>query len=109
EDFLWFTFFHEAAHILKHGKKDVFIEAPEGTADAATKKKEEEANAFAADFLIPREAHRELIRLKPFTSAKIGRFADRLGIAPGIVVGRLQHDKLIPFKQHNGLKRRFQF
>lgn len=109
EDFLWFTFFHEAAHILKHGKKDVFIEAPEGTADAATQKKEEEANAFAADFLIPREAYRELLTLKPFTTEKIRRFSERLGIAPGVVVGRLQHDKLIPFKQLNGLKRRFQF
>jgi HTH-type transcriptional regulator / antitoxin HigA len=109
EDFLWFTFFHEAAHILKHGKKDVFIEAPEGTADAATQKKEAEANAFAADFLIPREAYRELLALKPFTTANIRRFAKHLGIAPGIVVGRLQHDKLIPFKQLNGLKRRFQF
>jgi HTH-type transcriptional regulator / antitoxin HigA len=109
EDFLWFTFFHEAAHILKHGKKDVFIEAPEGTADAVTQRKEVEANTFAADFLIPREAYRELIGFKPHTAAKIRSFADRLGIAPGIVVGRLQHDKLIPFKQHNCLKRRFQF
>jgi addiction module HigA family antidote len=109
DDFLWFTFFHEAAHILKHGKKDVFIEASEGTADAATLKKEEEANAFAADFLIPREAYRELISLKPFTRTKIAHFADQLGIAPGIVVGRLQHDKLISFEQYNGLKRRFQF
>lgn len=107
EDFLWFTFFHEAAHILKHGKKDVFIEAPEGTADAAIQKKEEEA--FAADFLIPKSAYRELISRKPVTAGRIREFAHRLEIAPGIIVGRLQHDKLIPFKQHNGLKRRFQF
>src|SRR5690606_17698008 len=33
DDFLWFTFFHEAAHILKHGKRDVFIESPEGSSD----------------------------------------------------------------------------
>ena len=26
EDLLWFTFFHEAGHILLHGKKEVFIE-----------------------------------------------------------------------------------
>jgi HTH-type transcriptional regulator/antitoxin HigA len=26
DDHLWFTFFHEAAHILLHGKKDVLIE-----------------------------------------------------------------------------------
>ena len=39
EDFLWFTIFHEAAHILKHGKREVFIESLEGTTDGATKKK----------------------------------------------------------------------
>jgi HTH-type transcriptional regulator/antitoxin HigA len=109
EDFLWFTFFHEAAHILKHGKKDVFIEAPEGTADAVIQKKEDEANTFASDFLIPRQAYQELAARKPLTAARIQAFANNLGIAVGIVVGRLQHDKLIPFKQLNGLKRRFQF
>lgn len=109
EDFLWFTFFHEAAHILKHGKKDVFIEAPEGTGDTGIKKKEEEADIFAADFLIPKQAYQELAATQHLTAARIQSFATRLGIAPGIVVGRLQHNKLIHFKQHNGLKRRFQF
>jgi addiction module HigA family antidote len=109
EDFLWFTFFHEAAHILKHGKRDVFIESPEGTADQATQKKEEEANTFAADFLIPREAYQELCQIRPFSVARIYRVARKLGIAPGIVVGRLQHDNLLHFKQLNSLKRRFHF
>lgn len=107
-DFLWFTFFHESAHILKHGKKDVFIESPEGTTDPSTQRKEEEANTFAADFLIPKAAYDELQALHPYTIAKIEQFAARLGIAPGIVVGRLQHDQLIEFKQFNGLKRRFE-
>ena len=107
DDFLWFTFFHEAAHILKHGKRDVFIESPDGATDEATRKKEEEANTFAADFLIPKDAYRELTSLRPFTTAKIQRFASGMSIAPGIVVGRLQHDKLLPFIQLNGLKRRF--
>jgi len=109
DDFLWFTFFHEAAHILKHGKRDVFIESFAGTADAETQRKESEADAYAADFLIPRPAYRELLALKPFTVAKVEHFAGQQGIAPGIVVGRLQHDKVIPFTHHNGLKRRFQF
>src|SRR5699024_6913838 len=47
-DHLWFTFFHEAGHILKHGKKAVFLEG-NGLCD----EKEEEANAFAANLLIP--------------------------------------------------------
>jgi HTH-type transcriptional regulator / antitoxin HigA len=109
DDFLWFTFFHEAAHILKHGKKDVFIEAKETYKDKSILHKEEEANSFAADFLIHRNAFRELLSRQPFTSARIRAFASEMGIAPGIVVGRLQHEQLIQFSQHNQLKRRFCF
>lgn len=32
-------------------------------------------------------------------------FAKKLGIAPGLVVGRLQHDGILTWKQHNRLKR----
>ena len=106
DDFLWFTFFHEAAHLLKHGKRDVFIESSAGT---DTQRKEEEADTFAADFLIPRAAYRDLVALKPLTASKLEQFAAHQGIAAGIVVGRLQHDKVIPFTDHNGLKRRFEF
>jgi HTH-type transcriptional regulator/antitoxin HigA len=109
DDFLWFTFFHEAAHILKHGKKDVFIEAPESSKDTSILQKEEEANNFAADFLIPRSAFKELLTRQPFTARRICAFAQELDIAPGIVVGRLQHSHLIQFSQHNQLKRRFRF
>jgi addiction module HigA family antidote len=109
DDFLWFTFFHEAFHILKHGKKDVFIEAPEASKDASILQKEEEANNFAADFLIPRNAFKELLTRQPFTANRICAFAKDLGIAPGIVVGRLQRARVIQFSQFNQLKRRFRF
>ncbi|MEJ2039195.1 MAG: HigA family addiction module antitoxin, partial [Desulfosarcinaceae bacterium] len=47
-DHLWFTFFHEAGHIVKHGRKEVFIEG-----SGMGGEKEEEANVFARDRLIP--------------------------------------------------------
>jgi hypothetical protein len=40
--------------------------------------------------------------------AAIEQFAQSLGIVPGIVVGQLQHMKVIAFHQYNNLKR-FQF
>ncbi|MEI7850151.1 MAG: ImmA/IrrE family metallo-endopeptidase, partial [Chloroflexota bacterium] len=79
DDQLWFTFFHEAGHILKHGKRDVFIEN-----DGEQDEKEAEANQFATEFLIPK------IDYGPFTSRtsyyskdEIKDFAQRLAIAPG--------------------------
>ena len=107
DDFLWFTFFHEAAHILKHGKREVFIEAPDGAGDQETKRKEEEANTFASDFLIPKIAFAQFRQQRPFATETVKRFAAELGIASGIVVGRLQHERLLPFTHLNALKRHF--
>jgi hypothetical protein len=36
-------------------------------------------------------------------------FAEQLGVAPGIVVGRMQHDGRWPFNKGNELKQRFVF
>ncbi len=98
-DHLWFTVFHEAGHILKHGRKEVFIEG-KGLAG----EKEEEANAFARDRLIPPAQLRRFLNECRPTLAKIERFADQVGIAPGIVVGRLQWDKVLPMNTGNKLK-----
>src|SRR5690606_6318944 len=45
----WFTFFHETAHILLHGKKDVFIEDLDGI--KLDTQKEAEANFYANKIL----------------------------------------------------------
>jgi plasmid maintenance system antidote protein VapI len=48
-DSFWFTFFHEAGHILLHGKKDVFLEKV--TYSDRDLIKEKEADVFAAKWL----------------------------------------------------------
>jgi HTH-type transcriptional regulator/antitoxin HigA len=103
DDHLWFTFFHEIAHVLRHGKTDVWIEA----ASSLDNPREAEADGFSRDTLIPRAAAKELPGLK--TLDDVRGFADKIGIAPGIVVGRLQHDGLWPYSQGNQLKRQLSF
>ncbi|TMB66550.1 MAG: ImmA/IrrE family metallo-endopeptidase [Chloroflexi bacterium] len=98
DDHFWFSFFHEAGHLLLHGKKETFV-TDGAEADAA----EQEANRFAETILIPRAAQSEL---RTLTSAKeIEDFAERIGITPGIVVGRLQRENLLPWNRYNDLKR----
>ena len=110
DDYLWFAFFHEAGHILLHGKKEVFIEQEEARSFGGTGNgKEEEANQFAQNILIPAKDYEVFRRRGYFDVAAITLFADKLRIAPGIVVGRLQHDQLIPFSHFSDLKKRFQF
>lgn len=99
-DHLWFTFFHEAGHIIKHGRKEVFIEGND-----LDSQKEEEADAFARDRLIPPAEYRRFVFSWDGRSlAPIETFANRIRIAPGIVVGRLQHDKRLPNSHGNRLK-----
>lgn len=103
DDHLWFSFFHEAGHILHDPKKQVTIE------DLRNRDSEQElaADRFARDMLIsPPEA----ARLRNLASATdVKAFAAELGIAPGIVAGRLQHDGLIGYNQMNELKRRLEW
>lgn len=99
-DHLWFTFFHEAGHILKHGK-DVFLEINGKGLDGD---KEAEADQFACDELIPPTRWREFLATFDQSMAAVCMFAEQIGIAPGIVVGRLQHDNIWSYKYGNKLK-----
>jgi Zn-dependent peptidase ImmA (M78 family) len=100
-DHLWFTFFHEAGHIVLHGKRKTFLE---GDGHTGSKSQESEADRFACDHLIPLHDYESLVEAKPITSDAVKQFAKRIGIAPGIVVGRLQHDGHLPYTHLNALK-----
>ncbi len=102
DDHFWFTFFHEAGHILLHGKKALFLEG----ADMPSTKEEEEANEFAARVLIPPEFQAALLNLRA-NGREVIRFARHVGVSPGIVVGQFQHLGRIKPNQLNTLKRRF--
>jgi addiction module HigA family antidote len=104
DDHLWFTFFHESAHILLHGKTEVFLEGP-----SVTSQKESEANEFAASFLVPPESLQEFALSGRKSRMAIIEFADRLGVSPGIVVGQLQHIGYLPHSHCNDLKQHFQW
>jgi len=104
EDQFWFSFFHEAGHLLLHGKDETFIEGFKGLPEA----KEAEADRFARGALVPSEAWDEFVQAGKFYEPDIRGFSAKIGVSPGIVVGFLQHDGLIKKEWHNGLKRRFE-
>jgi addiction module HigA family antidote len=104
-DQLWFTLFHEVCHIIYHSGRELYIETK-----GLESQKENEANAFACDMLIPPEqlSHFLASGFKP-TLFQVKKFAASIGIAPGIVVGRLQHDKVLPMSCGNELKVRYRW
>ncbi len=104
-DHLWFTFFHEAGHILLHGKKELFIEGGNGMDD----EKETQANSFAENELLPKRAFTKFSKRPSFSKVAIKLFAEEIGIAPGIVVGQLQHKRRLPKSHCNDLKVRYKW
>ena len=99
-DDFWFTFFHEAYHILEHHEKTMFVDIDNGKKDDI----EKTADAYSADKLIAPDEYRAFLAKGSFDKAEIISFAQHINRHPGIVVGRLQHDKHIGFNTHIGLK-----
>jgi len=97
-DIFWFSLFHEIGHILLHDQSDVILE------NDIKGQKEEEANEFAADVLIPPDEYAKFAKKERFYSSDINAFADDMGIAPGIVVGRLHHDGKLEHQFCNDLR-----
>jgi HTH-type transcriptional regulator / antitoxin HigA len=103
-DKFWFTLFHEAAHVLLHSKKSVYLD--DSNKDLITTDEEDEANNWAGNFLIPAQHNQALSTLR--TKQAVRAFSSTIGVHPGIVVGRLQHDKIIDPSWFNDLKQSFQ-
>jgi Zn-dependent peptidase ImmA (M78 family)/plasmid maintenance system antidote protein VapI len=102
DDQFWFSFFHEIGHLLLHGDRSTFVDG-----DAADlTEKEKEANSFAGGLLVPQERQEELARLRA-RARDVIKFAVSVGISPGIVVGQMQHRRMIGPQQLNFLKRRY--
>ena len=84
EDKFWFSFFHEAGHVLHDSKKDLLIN--DGSSNDP---RESRANAFAASRLIP--ASNDACIRQAASEADIKRLAAEIGVSPGIVAGRHQY------------------
>ncbi len=97
-DHFWFTFFHEARHVLQNRKKSIFLEGEK----AATRDtdREEDANRFAADLLIPSSDWNAFTQdTNAFNPAAVTRFAKSINIHPGIVSGRLLREGHLEYHQ----------
>jgi HTH-type transcriptional regulator/antitoxin HigA len=99
EDIFQFSLFHEAGHILLHGKREAFVDDGQGADD-----KEREADRFAAGLLIPERDAPALAEVRSLAQAET--LSARLGVPPGVVVGRLQHEGRLGHQAGNALRRR---
>ena len=98
DDQVWFSLFHEAAHLLLERSRSRISDL---NGDSETERKMSE---FAGNLLIPAEEYRAFMSEGRPSKVEVVAFADRIGIAASIVVGRLQHDRVIPHNWMNDLK-----
>lgn len=99
DDRFWFGLCHEIAHIvLGHMERT----------NALTGKDEKDADRWAADFLISSGDFKRFKNEKDYSEKSVIRFAKELEIAPGIVVGRMQMEKMIKPGMLNRLKEKYE-
>ncbi len=85
-DTFWFTLFHEIGHVLNGDLGVSFND-----------EREDEADLYARTALIPQDKYENFVRQHHhFDEVTIRVFADSIDRDPGIVLGRLMKDKIVP-------------
>ncbi|MGW7531831.1 HigA family addiction module antitoxin [Amycolatopsis sp. NPDC054798] len=123
DDTFWFSFFHELAHVLLHGKRLTFLDHGMEPGDidevdlspmflhgdskvpGASSESEREADRFAQNSLIPEQKLQKFLDSSAAVAEQAIRvFAHEIGVAPSVVVGRLQHEGVVPWSFGRKLK-----
>lgn len=86
-DRFWFTLFHEIAHVLNGDAKQKFIDF-----DSAENEIEERANKFARNTLLSPIEYKKFLQHNDFSLRATKDFAERQGVRPFVVIGRLQNE-----------------
>lgn len=98
-DKFWFSLFHEICHIIR---------GHIGESSGTSEEMEVVADNFSREVLIPSVKFQEFIHSNCLTRECIIAFADKIEIDPGIVLGRLQKENLVPYNRYNDLKTKYQ-
>lgn len=89
-DKFWFTLFHEIGHIINGDVQQRFVDFKSIQSDIEAK-----ANLFASETLMDSAEYKSFVTNNDFSMGAINDFARRQSVKDYIVIGRLQHDKVI--------------
>ena len=107
-DTFWFSLFHEIKHVFQKKKTKVIINCDDDISDIDDEF-EAEADQFATETLIPGDQYHSYFDDKGryISRSDVQRFAKCMGVHPGIVVGRLQHDKKIAHSSMTDMRQQY--
>ena len=101
DDQFWFSLFHEAGHVLEGRVGAEYVDSHLLADESA---EEQIADQFARDALVPRSAYGRFVAAGDFSRDAVREFAQTHAIAAGVVVGRLEFDRLVGRGQLRDLK-----
>lgn len=108
DDQFWYTFFHEVGHLLHDRRREPHVEDRVPLASEPDDSSSEiAADAFARDSLVPPGLYRDFLEAAVFDARSVRAFAATVGVSPGIVVGRLEHDGFVGRGPLDHLRRRY--
>ncbi|EKO3383882.1 ImmA/IrrE family metallo-endopeptidase [Vibrio fluvialis] len=108
DDHFWFTLFHEIGHLILHSDS-VNVRVEGKGIKGLSEVEEQQANEFAMNVLIPKQYQQELKSFGRQDWKQILRFARKVGVSKGIVLGQLQHMGNIDYSYLNRLKVRYKW
>lgn len=106
-DKFWFTLFHEIKHVFQQKVKTTFISGTDDEIEDINTILEVEANQFSSDYLIPPEEMKKWAPTFYTPDKEILEFSEKINIHPGIVAGRLQHEKIIGENRCSKMKQKY--
>lgn len=109
EERLWYAFFHEAAHILLHSKKTIFVDY-EQDKEAKDIDEEREADDYAASAIISEDQLAEFYELygrkkNSFTADELEEFARKIRISSALLLARLQWEGSVSYNRLTELRK----
>ena len=107
-DKFWFSLFHEIKHVLQQKIKTTFISDSSEQMMELDQALEKEADDFSMNYLIPTLEMSKFLENGKLSNQDIIEFAQHIGIHPGIVVGRLQHDGNLEQNKGSKLKEKYE-
>jgi len=105
-DIFWFSLLHELGHVFQRKITKILVDFDTNSYDEDYEK---EADQFARDLLMPPKDYRLLSAEDFFSEQKIRSFANLIRVHPGIVVGRLQREGILPYTHLNKLREKYVF
>jgi HTH-type transcriptional regulator / antitoxin HigA len=108
EDHFWFTFFHEAAHVILHGHSHIDSDGVQVMGED-TEKQEDEANAYAQEILLPDDIRQDILGRQAVSAKAILHAAKVAKVTAGVIVGQLEKAKVIRHGKFLFLKHRYRW